>query len=134
MGDSPCPDDVTEAELGVLQALWEQPGSTIRRLTNGLYPQGRTSQYATVQKLLERLEAKGFVARNRAADAHRFAAVVNRDELIGRRLHALAERLCEGSIAPLLSNLLSNRKLNRQERQALRAIVERLAPPLRQAR
>ena len=59
------PQDVTDAELAVLQVLWEQGPATIRQLTDRLYPEGKTSHYATVQKLLERLQAKGCVSRDR---------------------------------------------------------------------
>ena len=57
--------DVTEAELAVLQALWDSGPATIRQLVERVYRQKGTSVYATVQKLLERLEAKGFVGRDR---------------------------------------------------------------------
>src|SRR5438876_4990247 len=120
------PQDVTEAELAVLQALWEGGPATIRRITDLLYPEGRTSHYATVQKLLERLEAKGCVRRDRSAGAHVFAAAVGRDELIGRRLQSLAEKLCGGSLTPILSHLLQSRPLSAAERQSLRSLIEEL--------
>ena len=66
------PQDVTDAELAVLQVLWDDGPATIRQLTDVLYPGGGTAQYATVQKLLDRLEAKGFVHRDRSAAAHTF--------------------------------------------------------------
>lgn len=120
------PDNVTDAELAVLQMLWDSPGATIRQLTDKLYPPGRPSQYATVQKLLERLEGKKFVQRDRSTSVHTFTATCARDDLIGQRLRTLAEQLCEGSLTPLLSNLVRNTPLSRQDRQALRSLVERL--------
>ena len=84
--------DVTDAELGILQVLWDLGPAPIRRLTDELYPDGGVAQYATVQKLLERLETKGYVSRNRKASVHVFAAAVAKDELIGRRLQSLAEK------------------------------------------
>ena len=68
------PRDVTNAELAVLQLLWEGGPATIRQLAEALYPDGGRGGYATVQKLLERLEDEGFVTRTRAAAAHTFAA------------------------------------------------------------
>jgi BlaI family penicillinase repressor len=119
--------DVTEAELSVLRALWDRPGATIRDLAEALYPAGGASGYATVQKLLERLEAKGFAARERESPAHRFRAAVDRDALIGQRLRAVAESLCDGSLVPLLSHLVrSSDRLPESERRALRALVESL--------
>ena len=56
--------DVTDAELAVLQTLWEHGPATIRQLADILYPGGKAAQYGTVQKLLERLEGKTCVRRD----------------------------------------------------------------------
>jgi BlaI family transcriptional regulator, penicillinase repressor len=125
------PQDVTDAELGVLQILWDHGPAPIRRLTDALYPGGGAAQYATVQKLLERLEAKGYVRRDRSASVHVFAAAVGRDELIGRRLKTIADKLCGGSLTPLLSHLLQSRPLSARERQMLRALIDELDTPNR---
>src|SRR5437764_4411661 len=132
------PQDVTDAELGVLQALWDGGPATVRRLTDALYPQGGVSHYATVQKLLERLEAKRYVRRDRSASVHVFAAAVGRDELIGRRLRSIADKLCGGSLTPLLSHLIQTGPLSDAQRQSLRQLVEDLdarhRPPTRPAK
>lgn len=120
------PKDVTDAELAVLQALWGRGASTTRQLTDVLYPQGTASQSATVLKLLERLEAKGCVKRRREGTANVFEADIQRDELIERRLQAVAESLCEGSRTPLLMHLVDPEKLTREERDTLRNLVEDL--------
>jgi predicted transcriptional regulator len=120
------PQDVTDTELAVLQALWDGGSATIRQLTDGLYPGGGTAQYATVQKLLDRLELKGYVRRDRTPAAHTFQAAVPRDELIGRRLQDVAEKLCGGSLTPLLTHLVRARKLSDRERQELRDLIDEL--------
>ena len=86
------PPDVTDAELAVLQALWVRGASTIRELADALYPGGKASQYATVQKLLERLETKKCVRRDRGSWPHVFRPAVDRETLIGWRLRDTAER------------------------------------------
>jgi BlaI family transcriptional regulator, penicillinase repressor len=120
------PQDVTDAELAVLQGLWDAGPATIRQLTDTLYPGGLTAHYATVQKLLERLEAKQFVRRDRLAAAHRFEATINRDELIGRRLEEMAAKLCGGSLTPLLTHLVRAKRLTVRERKELRALIAEL--------
>ena len=116
--------DITESELSVLRILWDRGPSTIRQLTDVLHPQGGPPQYATVQKLLDRIEAKGYVRRDRTLFVHVFAAVLNRDELIGRRLRSLAETLCDGSLTPLLTHLARAKNLTDEERLALRTIID----------
>ena len=50
--------------------------------------------------------------------------MLDRDELIGRRLRSLAEMLCDGSLTPLLTHLARAKDLTDEDRLALRAIVE----------
>ena len=118
--------DVTDAELAVLQSLWDAGPATIRQLTGAIYPKGGQSHYATVQKLLERLEGKNCVRRERVNGVNVFAAILDRDELIGRRLREMAEKLCGGSLTPLLTNLVRAKRLSAKERQALRSLIDEI--------
>ncbi len=120
------PQDVTDAELAVLQILWDDGPATIRHLTDLLYPGGGAPQYGTVQKLLDRLEAKGCVRRDRTPAAHTFAAAIARDDLIGRRLQDMAEKLCGGSLTPLLTHLVRTKRLTARERRELRDLIDEL--------
>ena len=121
-----CPaQEITDTELSILKVLWKDGPVTIRQITDVLYPEGSQSHYATVQKLLERLEAEGFVSRKRAGKAHLFKAGIHRDELIGRRLKTIAEKLCDGSLSPLLTHLILAEKLTARERSDLRALLDK---------
>jgi BlaI family penicillinase repressor len=118
------PQDITDRELEILQILWEHGALPIRRITDVLYPDSRSAYYATVQKLLERLEAKGFVMRDRAKSVHVFEAAVQRDAIVGRRLQAVADQLCDGSWTPLLTHLVQHQKLSAADRAALRRLID----------
>jgi BlaI family transcriptional regulator, penicillinase repressor len=120
--------DITESELAVLRILWDQGPASIRQLADILYPRGEAAQYATVQKLLDRMEAKGYVRRDRSLYVHVFTAVLDRDQLIGRRLRSLAEMLCDGSLTPLLTHLARAKDLTEKDRLALRAIMDEVEP------
>jgi predicted transcriptional regulator len=120
--------DVTDTELSILQALWDRQPATIRQLTDVLYPGGGAAHYATVQKLLDRLESKACVVRRRGNGPHTFEAVVGRDDLIGRKLEDVAEKLCGGSLTPLLTHLVRTRRLSPRERQELRNLIDELDP------
>lgn len=118
--------DVTDAELAVLEVLWERTTATVRQIAETLYPQCTSSEHATVQKLLDRLKAKDCVERDRTKWPHQFRAMIGRDDLIGRRLESMAEKLCGGSLQPLLTHLVRNTKLSQQERTSLRALLDEL--------
>ena len=130
---SHVPPAVTEAELAVLELLWLESPRTARELTSRLYPPGSPSDMATVQKLLKRLEAKRLVERDRSDRIHTFSAAVARAEYAGGRLAELAERLSDGSLAPLLLHLVSSRKLSAKELAELRRILDD-APNTRKGR
>ena len=56
----------------------------------------------------------------------------DRDELIGRRIRAMAEKLCGGSLVPILSHLARSKGLSQKERRALRELIDSpgdAAPP-----
>lgn len=116
--------NVTETELAVLEVLWDSGASTIRQITDAIYDSGTTSEYATVQKLLDRLLAKGCVKKSRRSHAHTFSAKVSREDLIGTGLETLAEKLCGGSLTPLLIHLTDNAKLSASERQQLKELID----------
>ncbi len=125
------PQDVTDAELAVLQVLWDRGPANRRQLTDILYPGTGAAHYTTVQKLLERLGAKGYVAENPSEGPRTFAPAVSREELISRRLRAVADKLCEGSLTPLLTNLIQTQQLSARELQELRDFIDDLKQPTR---
>lgn len=120
--------DVTDAELAVLRLLWDRGTQNRRQLTDALYPEGGPAHYTTVQKLLERLAAKGFVRSTMSRGVRHFSAAVGRDRLIRSRLRAVADKLCDGSLAPLLSHLVEAGPLSEAEIAELRSLVRRLTP------
>jgi predicted transcriptional regulator len=119
------PQDITDAELAVLNLLWARGRNTVRQLTDTLYPQGTGAHYATVQKLLERLEIKHFVKRDRKTWPHQFESKIDREELIGRRLQTTADKLCGGSLVPLMTQLVKS-QLSPEDRRSLRGLLDEL--------
>ena len=118
--------DVTETELAILQVLWEEGTATVRRLIERLYPPGGASAHATVQKLLERLEAKGCISRDRSGPVQVIAPTIRREALIRRRLRGVANDLCGGSLAAMFSHLVNPGRLAPKDRKALREFLRQL--------
>ena len=118
--------DITDTELAIMQVCWEKSPVTRRQITDVLYPGGGPAQYATVQKLLQRLEDKGFVTHEREGIQLFFRPAVEREELINRRLQDVANKLCGGSLTPLLMNLVKAGAVSPEELAALRQLVKDL--------
>lgn len=120
------PKDVTDAEVSILHFLWDRERATVREIAEELYAGRSASQQATVQKLLERLEAKGCVLRSRATWPHTFEPAIERSDLIGRQLQQTADKLCDGSLQPLLTHLVKAGGLSADDRHELRKLLDDL--------
>jgi predicted transcriptional regulator len=117
--------NVTDAELAVLQLLWERGPSAVRQVADALYPGGGPSEYATAHRLLERLEGKDYVTREKAEGVYVFRAALDREAVLGQQLETLVERVCGGSLQPLLSTLVKSKRLTAEELRGLLELVEK---------
>jgi len=118
--------NIPDAELAVLQCLWDHGTASARELTDWLYPGGGAAQVATVQKLLTRLEEKQCVKRNRNTWPHLFQASVQREDVIFSEIQGAADRLTEGALHPLLTHLVKAGQLSAKDRQSLRDLLDEL--------
>ncbi len=125
--------DPSNAELAVLQVLWDRGTATRRHLADALYPGGAPSHYTTVQKLLERLEEKKLVSSRSEEGVRVFTALVDREGLISRRLQDVAAKLCGGSLTPLLMNLVRAQALTAEELAELQALIRQAAKEKRRS-
>ena len=116
--------NVSDAELRVLEVLWDRGRATVKEITAEVYDDQSFSKYQSVQKLLERLEKKGCVRRKRSTPAHTFEPIVERDAIIAERLEQVAESLCGGSLTPLLMHLAGRTRLKPSEREALQKLID----------
>jgi BlaI family transcriptional regulator, penicillinase repressor len=118
---------VTNAELAVLKVLWQRGPQTARGLTEAIYPGGAESEFASVHSFLQRLERKRLVTRDRQSASHIFSAAVSQADVAGSELTALADRLGDGSIAPVIMHLVAQKRLTKKEAAEIREILDRYA-------
>ncbi|HTU24033.1 MAG TPA: BlaI/MecI/CopY family transcriptional regulator [Pirellulales bacterium] len=121
----PKPQSVTDAELGVMKLIWSSEPVSAGVIRKQLYPEGSPSDHATVQKLLQRLESKGVIERDRSTWPHTFRALVSSYELAGQQLDALAEKLTDGSLVPFLLHAVGKQRLSAKERAEILALLQR---------
>jgi BlaI family penicillinase repressor len=116
---------LSDAEREVLRVLWDHGPGTVREVNALLEEQGRRWAYTTVITLLQRLQAKGYVASDTSGFAHVFRAAVSRDAVLRQRLTDLADEFCEGTAAPLVLALVEGQRLSHDELQQLRELIDR---------
>jgi BlaI family transcriptional regulator, penicillinase repressor len=115
---------LTNAEMAVMELLWESKQLTARQIRERLYSDSDKAQHGTVQRLLQSLEEKQFVSRDRSLGVQLFSATISREAYGSLQLESLANQLTGGSIAPLLTHLLDAKKLGKAEIKRLRKLLE----------
>ena len=115
---------LANAELAVMNLLWQRDRMTARQVREELYPDEDKAQHGTVQRLLQRLEDKGYVERDRSLSVHLFSAAMSRQTYAGRQLEVLASKLTAGSFAPLITHLVAEKKISRDEIDRIRKILD----------
>jgi predicted transcriptional regulator len=115
---------IANAELAVMELLWDHGSLTVRQIQDKLYGESDRSQHGTVQRLLQRLEDKELVEREKVGASNAFSACISREQYAGSQLESLVDRLTGGSIAPLLSHLIGQKRLSRAELRRLREILD----------
>jgi predicted transcriptional regulator len=117
-------NSLANAELSVMELLWDHGNLSARQIQEKLYGESDRSQHGTVQRLLQRLEDKELVEREKVGVANVFSACISREQYAGSQLESLVDRLTGGSIAPLLSHLVDQKRLSRAELRRLREILD----------
>ena len=107
-----------------MDLLWQQDRLTARYIREQLYPLATKAQHGTVQRLLQRLEDKGFVERDRELPVHLFSAVISRQAYACSQLESLADKLTGGSLAPLITHMVEEKRISRAEIRRLRRILD----------
>ena len=107
-----------------MELLWRKGRLTARQILDLLYPDASRPQHGTVQRLLQRLAAKGFVARDRSLGVNLFSPVISRESYAGAQLESLVDRLGGESLVPMVTRLVEDNRLSRAEIDELRRILE----------
>ena len=114
---------ITDAELDVLKVLWIENTLTAREIAVQLYGEDNPSSIGTVQKLIQRLEEKDLLTRDRREPTHRFSARVTRESVAGMQLQEFADKLSDGSLSPFIIHLVQAERLSKKDKQALRRLL-----------
>jgi len=102
---------ISDAELAILEILWEQAPLTATDVATRL-PDDRDWSLPTVKTLLSRLLAKAAVEHR--ADGRRFlySPLVNREDYIAGESKRFVDRLFGGKFMPLVAHLAEQEKLS----------------------
>ena len=112
------------SETEILRLLWQMQSGTVQDICDKL-PATRTIAYATVQTLLRRLEAKGYVEHTSRGKAHLFTPVASRKDVVSRTVGDFVDRLFGGDPLPLMLHLAEDAKLDAGDARRLKKLINK---------
>lgn len=119
------PPRPTDAELAILNVLWDLGPSTVRQVHDQLECT-RGTGYTTTLKLMQIMLDKGLLKRDDSAHAHIYSAAVSRTRTQRQIVGQLLEQVFEGSAQQLVLQALSSRKSSPKELAEIRELLDEL--------
>jgi BlaI family penicillinase repressor len=111
----------TARELDVMAVLWQAGSGTVSEVRDALRDE---LAYTTVLTVLRTLEDKGYVTHVAEGRAHRYVPAVTQHAAGGSALSRLLDTVFNGSPELLLTQLVSERRIDADELLKLRKLLD----------
>ena len=115
---------LTEAELRLMEVLWEKRSATVGEVLAGL-PDDTALAYNTVLTTLRILESKGYVVHAESGRAFVYRPLVGRDEARRSATQQLVRRFFDNSPGLLALSLLEQEHIDEEELERLKTLIAR---------
>ena len=113
----------TSGELEILSILWERESATVREVCEIINARKPTA-YTTVLKLLQIMDEKGLVERDKAARAHVYRARQAPEETQKNLVSDLLEKAFRGSALKLVQHVLETKPASAEELKEIRKLIK----------
>jgi predicted transcriptional regulator len=114
---------LTEAEIRIMQALWQKGPGTVQQILDAL-PNDPALAYNTVLTTIRILERKGYVEHAKDGRAHVYKPLVAEHEASRSEIRHLVGRFFRNSHEDLVLNILEDRGIEPKELERLRKMLE----------
>lgn len=124
----PPAKELTERELEIMQVFWKRDPLAVADVQADLKQAGLDRAYTTVATLVRILADKGFLEQVNQERPFIYRPARTYEEVSGKLLSDLVERVFQGSREQLLVRLMGQKKLSAKERAALEQVLGRGKP------
>jgi BlaI family penicillinase repressor len=114
---------LTDAELEIMHVVWELDNATVREVHERLN-QHRALAYTTVMTMMNILEEKGHLTRNKQGRAYRYEPVRPKSQVISGMVDDFVGKVFEGSARPLVLGLVKDRKLSEKDLEEIARLIK----------
>ena len=115
----------TEAELSILQILWQNGSSTVRFVNDKLNLEKKVG-YTTSLKTMQIMHEKKLVKRNEENRTHIYEANVKEEDTQKQLLDRFLDKTFKGSAMKMVMQALGNRKTSKKELDEIRNLLDKL--------
>ena len=115
----------TEKELEILQVLWRRGPAAVKDVHEELGGDD-TNGYTTILKLMQIMNEKGLLTRQRSGKMHLYEAVASQDRTRQFMLNKMIDTVFQGSAMQLVMSALGNTTSSREELSEIRRYLEKL--------
>ncbi len=109
-------------QLKIMKTLWSSGQATVAEVHEALGGSADLA-YTTIATMLRKMEGRGLVAHELEGRTFRYRPLVAENEVATGLADDLLDRVFEGSLAGLVSHLLSNREVSRDELSQLEKLI-----------
>ena len=120
----PPAKDLTQRELEVMQVFWKHGSLTAAGAREQLAAANRDLTYTTVATLVRILHEKGYLRQLNDERPFVYVAAQPYEQVSGRLLGDVLQRVFRGSREQLLMRLLEQRPLSDREREVLQGLLQ----------
>ena len=113
----------TDAELEILQVLWQRGPSTVRDVHEELAGTRQTG-YTTVLKLMQIMTEKGLVRRDERQRAHVYYPGLPQDQTQRQLIGDLLDKAFEGSAAKLVMQALATKRASSDDLSEIKRLID----------
>jgi len=117
---------LTEAELRIMEALWQKGAGTVQQVLDWLPPEPALA-YNSVLTTVRILEKKGYVEHAKDGRAHLYRPLIGRKQATQSEIRHLINRFFGNSHEELVLNVLEERGLDAAEIERLRLMLRKEA-------
>jgi len=115
---------LTEAELRIMNVLWDKGPSTVHEVLQSLPPKPNLA-YNSVLTIIRILETKGYVKHVKDKRAHIYMSKIDRQDATRFEVRHLVSRFFGNSQERLLLNILEESSIDAEELARVRQLLER---------
>jgi len=118
----------TEAELEILQVLWQNGPSSVRFVNDKLNEQKEAGKvgYTTTLKLMQIMVEKGIANRNTDSRTHIYLAKITEQETQTQLLQKFVDATFRGSAMKLVMQALGNHETSKEELDEIKALISKI--------